>query len=69
MTALLSCPCRPTNPTKVLSFVVCCAVVGLPQIAGCGREMIAESSYCQRFGICNEHIKADSVPVKGIDCR
>jgi hypothetical protein len=50
-------------------FSFAAAGVGLLQIAGCGREMIAESSYCQRFGICNEHIKADRVPVQGIECR
>lgn len=39
------------------------------QIVGCCRVMVNESSYCQRFGICNEHIKADRVAVQGVDCR
>lgn len=53
-----------TKPA-VLS-VVCLWFV---QITGCLREMANESSYCQRFGICNDHIKADRVAVSGVDCR
>lgn len=57
-----------TTTTRFLAPAVAAAPASL-QINGCCRVMVNESSYCQRFGICNEHIKADRVPVQGVDCR
>jgi hypothetical protein len=39
------------------------------QIPFCNQEMVLETNYCQRFGYCSKHLKAEQVILSGVPSR
>jgi hypothetical protein len=56
---------QPAAAAAAASCCYCC----LLQVPGCGHDLSQDRPYCQRLGVCFEHIKAPAVIIAGYACR